>query len=64
MRDNIVIETQALAYDKKIGHLGLRKVMKRGDDICCKADITLGLFDLKLRRLVGPHTSVAGGGGA
>ena len=52
VRDKIVIETASTAYEGKI--LRLTQVMKRGDESCCTAEATMGLFDLKERRLVAP----------
>lgn len=52
LREEITIETSVLSYKKKIGQMHQR--MMRGDEVCCTADITIGLFDLKNRKLVLP----------
>ncbi|MFA6915951.1 MAG: acyl-CoA thioesterase [Parachlamydiales bacterium] len=52
LRELIVIESQFLSYEKKIGKIHQR--MMRGDDVCCTADYTTGLFDLGERRLILP----------
>ncbi|TAK73066.1 MAG: acyl-CoA thioesterase [Gammaproteobacteria bacterium] len=52
LRDAVVIETQLVSYEKKIGKI-LQK-MKRGDEICCIAELTIGLFDLRSRKLIPP----------
>lgn len=52
LRDNIVIETKFVSYDKKIGRM--HQTMMRGDEICCTAEFTIGLFDLKERKLILP----------
>ena len=52
VRDKIVIETACTSYEGKIARL--TQTMKRGDESCCTATITIGLFDLKARRLVAP----------
>lgn len=52
LRDEIVIETKMVSYEKKIGKM--RQEMVRGGDICCTADITFGLFDLNERKLILP----------
>lgn len=52
LRENVVIETQLLSYEKKIGRL--MQTMKRNGEICCTAEIVLALFDLKQRKLIPP----------
>ena len=52
LRDEIVIETNFLSYEKKIAKLVQR--MMRGEEICCVAEFTFGLFDVKERKLVLP----------
>lgn len=52
LRDEIVIETTVVSYERKICKL-LQK-MKRNETVCCTAEITIGLFDLKERKLVMP----------
>ena len=52
LRDEILIETKFLSYEKKIGKM--QQTMSRGDQLCCTADFTIALFDLKARKLVLP----------
>lgn len=51
-RDHIIIETKTTSYTKKI--FKLEQKMLRGDDVCCTAEFTMALFDLKERKLVLP----------
>ncbi len=52
LREEVVIETQMISYEKKIGRL-LQKMVRNGEE-CCSAEFTVGLFDMKLRKLVLP----------
>lgn len=52
LREEIIIETQMLSYDRKIGKL--RQAMIRDGDVCCAAEFTIGLFDIQKRKLVVP----------
>lgn len=52
LREKIVIETQFVSYEKKIGSIHQR--MLRGEEVCCLADFKIALFDLKERKLVLP----------
>lgn len=52
VRDEIIIETEMLSYEGKVGKLAQRIV--RGKEICCRAEFIFGLFDLKQRKLVLP----------
>lgn len=52
LRQEIIIETQFLTYQKKIGTL--RQQMIRDKDICSTLDLSFGLFNLKERKLVPP----------
>lgn len=52
LRDEVVIQTQLLSYKGKIGVI-LQKMM-RGTEVCCNAEFTIGLFDLKERKMVLP----------
>lgn len=51
-RDCILIETQMVSYAGKVGRL--EQKMLRNEEVCCKADMLVGLFDIKARRLVVP----------
>jgi len=52
LRDEIVIETTALSYKKKISVIGQR--MLRSDEVCCTAEFLIGLFSLRERKLIMP----------
>lgn len=52
--DHIIIETHLLFYKNKIGKLAQN--MMRNNEVCCEAEFTIGLFDLKTRKLVLPTT--------
>lgn len=52
LRDEVVIQTQILSYKGKIGVI-LQQMM-RGEEVCCNAEFTIGLFDLKERKMVLP----------
>lgn len=52
LRDEVIIETSVVAYEKKIGKIYQR--MLRGDEVCCVAEFTIALFDLKERKLILP----------
>lgn len=58
LRDQITIETQLLAYERKIGKL--QQKMIRNGEACCQADIVIGLFDLKTRKLITPTSEWMG----
>lgn len=51
-RDQIVIESKMLSYEKKIGKLSQR--MMRNDEVCCAAEFVIALFNLAERKLVLP----------
>lgn len=51
-QDEIMIKTTMREYKNKIGKLS-QKIM-RNDDMCCEAEYTLALFDMKARKLVLP----------
>ncbi|HVV69470.1 MAG TPA: acyl-CoA thioesterase [Patescibacteria group bacterium] len=52
LREAIVIETQMLSYEQKIGRL--MQTMLRAGEVCCSAEMLIGLFDLEQRKLVLP----------
>ena len=51
-RDVVVIRTEMISYERKIGKL--RQQMLKGDDVACEAIFTIGLFDVEKRRLIEP----------
>lgn len=50
--DEIIIQTQLLSYQKKVGIF--HHQILRDNVVCSRADFTIGLFDLKTRKLVAP----------
>ena len=52
LRDNIEIHSQLSSYAGKIAKM-TQNIM-RGDDVCCAAEVTFGLFSLSERKLVLP----------
>jgi acyl-CoA thioester hydrolase len=52
LRDEIIIETQVISYDRKVGIIA-HKIM-RGNELCSTAELTLALFDLSLRKIILP----------
>lgn len=52
LREEIVIETQMLAYQNKIGRL--KQQMLRQETVCCVGEFVIALFDLKQRKLISP----------
>lgn len=51
-RDEVIIETQMDAYDRKIGKLTQRII--RDGEVCCEANFVIGLFCMAKRKLVLP----------
>lgn len=52
LRDEIIIESSMIQYEKKTGTMSQKMV--RGTDVCCTAEFVVALFDLKSRKLVSP----------
>ena len=52
LRDEIVIETQFISFEGKIGKFTQKMV--RASEVCCTAEFTFGLFDIKERKLILP----------
>lgn len=52
LRDEIIIETKSVSYEKKI--LNLEQRILRGGELCCAAKLTLALFDLNQRKIIPP----------
>ena len=53
LRERIKIKTEVLSHQRKITVLRQTMVNQKGEDACV-ADFTIGLFDLKARRLIEP----------
>jgi len=52
VRENVVIESQMLSYENKIAKL--QQLMIREKEVCCTAEFTFGLFDIRQRKLALP----------
>ena len=52
LRDEVVIVTQLISYEKKIAKLQ-QKMLRNGEE-CCIGEFTIALFNLKERKLVLP----------
>lgn len=53
-RDEVVIQSRMLSYEKKIGKME-QKIL-RGEEVCSIAEVTFGLFSLAERKLILPTT--------
>ena len=53
LRQKIIIDTHLLSYQRKIAKLE-QTIKNEQNEICCKAQVTFGLFDTKLRKLISP----------
>lgn len=52
LNEKIIIETQMISYEKKIGKIFQRMI--RDDKVCCEGEFVIGLFSLTERKLVLP----------
>jgi YbgC/YbaW family acyl-CoA thioester hydrolase len=52
-RDVVVIRTEMISYERKIGKLR-QQMLKDDGSVACEAIFTIGLFDVDRRRLVEP----------
>jgi acyl-CoA thioester hydrolase len=52
-RETVVIRTELLGYERKIGRMR-QTMLKTGDSVACDAIFTFGLFHLDQRRLLEP----------
>ena len=53
LREEIVIQTDFLAYEGKVGRL-LQKMINAKGEVACEAVFVFGLFDLQARKLLEP----------
>lgn len=53
LREKVVIESQTMKYEGKIGVLR-QDIFNEKEELCCQAQMTFGLFDVKARKLVLP----------
>src|ERR1044071_2389637 len=61
-RETIVIRTETLSYERKLGKLR-QQMVKADGNIACEAVFTIGLFDVERRRLIEPTPAWRHGGG-
>jgi thioesterase-3 len=52
LREKVKIHTQLISYEKKI--FKISQMIKRNDDLCCRAEFTMALFDMQNRKLISP----------
>ena len=52
-REAVVIRTEMLSYERKIGKLR-QQIIKADETIACEAVFTIGLFDVERRKLIEP----------
>jgi acyl-CoA thioester hydrolase len=53
LRKNIIIRTQVLSQEDKIGVL-VQEMLDDKGQVCCHAEFKVALFDMKARRIVPP----------
>lgn len=54
LRQSVIIESQLLSYEKKIGTMQ-QVIVDAAGQRYCEAHLTFGLFDMKQRRLILPQ---------
>jgi acyl-CoA thioester hydrolase len=52
-REAIVIRSEMISYERKVGKLR-QQMVKAGGEVACEAVYTFGLFDIGKRRLIEP----------
>lgn len=52
-RDVVVIRTEMLSYERKVGKLR-QQMIKADGSVACEAIFTIGLFDVERRKLIEP----------
>ena len=52
-RETIIIRSELISYERKIGKMRQRMIKEDGD-VACEATFTFGLFDIERRRLIDP----------
>jgi thioesterase-3 len=55
LRQSIVIESQTVSYEKKIGILR-QDIFNDKQELCCEARLTFGFFNLETRKLILPSS--------
>lgn len=51
LRETITITLELVSYDQKVTYL-LQKMVKENGQTACELKLTMGFFDLKIRRLI------------
>jgi acyl-CoA thioester hydrolase len=54
LRQDVVIQSALESWRGKVGIMS-QNIKDEANQICCEAQVTFGLFDLKLRKLVAPN---------
>jgi YbgC/YbaW family acyl-CoA thioester hydrolase len=57
-REQIVIRTELISYERKVGKLR-QQMLKPDSDVACEAIYTFGLWDLERRKLIEPSPAWA-----
>jgi thioesterase-3 len=52
-RETVVIHSELLSYERKIGKMR-QQMIKSGGEVACEATFVFGLFDVERRRLIDP----------
>ena len=52
-RETIVIRSELISYERKIGKMR-QQMIKADGDVACEATFVFGLFDIEKRRLIDP----------
>lgn len=53
LREEIIIKSQTVSYEKKVGILK-QAIFNAKGELCCEAEMKFGLFDMRQRKLVLP----------
>ena len=51
LRQPIIVESQMMSYEKKIGVMR-QDILNEENELCCHAKLTFGFFDFKTRKLI------------
>ena len=63
LRSKMLVESETVSYEGKIGKI-IQRMKSEAGDIHCEAEIMIGLFDLRERKLVEPSAEWRGACGA
>lgn len=53
LRESIVIESQMMSFENKIGVMR-QDILDEQGNVCSEAKLTIGVFDMKIRKLILP----------